>query len=199
MPRWSPDGTRLAFDSTRGGSGGPYNVWTINRDGSNLRQLTASPKGLQGGLWSPDGTKMALNDGDGDTALIDPSKAWAEQTPQKLPRLPFFGHTDWSPDSQYLAGFKVPGGGVMVFSFATRQYTRLTESGFDAVWQHDSRRLLYVDNGKLFLVDRRTRNSREILSIPGQSLGAPALTRDNRTLFFDQYESEADVWIGTIK
>ena len=36
-PAWSPDGSQLVFVSTRSGS---PEIWAVNRDGSNLRQLT---------------------------------------------------------------------------------------------------------------------------------------------------------------
>ncbi len=36
-PRWSPDGSRLAFYSNRSGD---YEIWTIGRDGGDLRQQT---------------------------------------------------------------------------------------------------------------------------------------------------------------
>jgi len=37
LPVWFPDGTRLAFQSTRTGR---WEVWTVNVDGTGLRQLT---------------------------------------------------------------------------------------------------------------------------------------------------------------
>ncbi len=36
-PTWSPDGSRIAFMSTRSGA---WQLWTIGRDGSDLRQMT---------------------------------------------------------------------------------------------------------------------------------------------------------------
>lgn len=52
-PRWSPDGKQIAFVSDRSGV---YEIWTIDADGTNLRQVTFG--GLPGTsfpLWSPDG------------------------------------------------------------------------------------------------------------------------------------------------
>src|SRR5581483_3482138 len=38
LPAWSPDGTKICFSSTRGG--GAAQLYVMNRDGSNVRQLT---------------------------------------------------------------------------------------------------------------------------------------------------------------
>ena len=40
LPAWSPDGTRIAFSSTRDGNS---EIYVANRDGSNVRRLTNSP------------------------------------------------------------------------------------------------------------------------------------------------------------
>jgi imidazolonepropionase-like amidohydrolase/Tol biopolymer transport system component len=53
QPRWSPDGTRIAFVSDRGGGD---NVWIMNADGSDKRQLTKEDfRLLNQPSWSPDG------------------------------------------------------------------------------------------------------------------------------------------------
>lgn len=41
-PDWSPDGTRLAFESNRDGQ---WDIWVINRNDSTLKNLTAEAKG----------------------------------------------------------------------------------------------------------------------------------------------------------
>ncbi len=200
-PVWSPDGARLAFVSNRGAT---YNVWTINQDGSGLRQLTYSPLGFVNAIWSPDGKKMSLVDAEGGDkiAIFDPSQPWAGQTLQMLPRFlgnpPLFFPVAWSPDGQYLAGAPSPSG-VVIFSCATGEYVRLNEAGTPTSWLSDGRRIVYDDDGKLFLIDRQTKKSREILAVPGEILTDAALTRDSRTLYFSQYVSEADVWMGEIK
>ncbi len=53
QPRFSPDGKRIAFTSDRGGGD---NIWIMNRDGSDKRQVTKeSFRLLNQPSWSPDG------------------------------------------------------------------------------------------------------------------------------------------------
>src|SRR4030095_12781669 len=59
-PRWSPDGKRIAFSSRRTGN---YELWLIDRDGSNLQQLTSAHEspGAHYSIWSPDGNHIAYS------------------------------------------------------------------------------------------------------------------------------------------
>ncbi|MFL6732203.1 MAG: amidohydrolase family protein [Sphingomicrobium sp.] len=53
QPRWSPDGSRIAFVSDRGGGD---NIWLMNADGSSKKQLTKEDfRLLNQPSWSPDG------------------------------------------------------------------------------------------------------------------------------------------------
>jgi dipeptidyl aminopeptidase/acylaminoacyl peptidase len=56
-PRWSRDGRRLAFLSTRAGA---PQVFVAGADGSNPRQITTAPEGVSEILWSPDGKNLAF-------------------------------------------------------------------------------------------------------------------------------------------
>lgn len=61
-PNFSPDGSRILFDSTRVGN---QEVWVMNADGSAPTQLTTTPDVPDGGFsawpnWSPDGTGIAF-------------------------------------------------------------------------------------------------------------------------------------------
>ncbi|MHB9878359.1 amidohydrolase family protein [Pacificimonas sp. ICDLI1SI03] len=57
QPRFSPDGTRIAFTSDRGGGD---NIWLMNADGSDKRQLTNEEfRLLNQPTWSPDGQFIA--------------------------------------------------------------------------------------------------------------------------------------------
>ncbi|MCY7398091.1 MAG: amidohydrolase, partial [Sphingomonas bacterium] len=52
-PRFSPDGTRIAFTSDRGGGD---NIWLMNANGSDKRQVTKEDfRLLNQPTWSPDG------------------------------------------------------------------------------------------------------------------------------------------------
>ncbi|WP_114521846.1 amidohydrolase family protein [Altererythrobacter sp. ZODW24] len=57
QPRFSPDGSRIAFTSDRGGGD---NIWIMNADGSDKRQLTKEDfRLLHQPTWSPDGQFVA--------------------------------------------------------------------------------------------------------------------------------------------
>lgn len=56
-PRWSPDGKRIAFASTRGGR---PQIWLINLDGGEAYPLTNNTTGAQGVIWSQTGKHLAF-------------------------------------------------------------------------------------------------------------------------------------------
>lgn len=61
-PRWSPDGTTLAFIGTRGDDDDAKSqVWLLNRLGGEAQQYTNVEQGVDGFSWSPDGKQMLLS------------------------------------------------------------------------------------------------------------------------------------------
>ncbi|MGB5013903.1 MAG: hypothetical protein WBO68_07705, partial [Pyrinomonadaceae bacterium] len=63
-PAYSPDGTKLAFQS--GGD-----IWIINTDGTNERRLTGPNYYDSGPAWSPDGTKIIFSKGGSGISVIN--------------------------------------------------------------------------------------------------------------------------------
>jgi len=62
-PRWSPDGTRLAFHSDLRGNN---DVYVIDADGDNLRRITDHPGDDSDPDWMPDGRLLFSSDRSGD-------------------------------------------------------------------------------------------------------------------------------------
>jgi len=58
-PRWSPDGTRIAFKSNRGGN--TYDIYVMNADGSNAVRVTDHPANDHDPVWMPDGQSLIFN------------------------------------------------------------------------------------------------------------------------------------------
>ncbi|MDQ7794869.1 MAG: S9 family peptidase [bacterium] len=57
LPRWSPDGRRLAFLSNRGGTN---QVWLIGVAGGEARVIATKEQPHSAPLWSPDGTQIGF-------------------------------------------------------------------------------------------------------------------------------------------
>ena len=56
-PAWSPDGTKIAFETCCEGN---PEIYVMNADGSDRTNLTNHPVGDGSVAWSPDGTKLAF-------------------------------------------------------------------------------------------------------------------------------------------
>ena len=64
-PAWSPDGRKIAFQSTKA-IGGNKEIYVMNADGSGKRNLTRNPAKDGRPSWSPDGRRIAfVSDRDG--------------------------------------------------------------------------------------------------------------------------------------
>jgi Tol biopolymer transport system component len=207
VPRWSPDKTWVAFFSDRSGA---LAIWKIRAaDGSDLQQMTKA-----GGIaaWSPDGKRLAtskvFSGTDHVAMVVDSSRPAKEQVPDELAppeaALRPFVPISWSPDGTTLAGqigFSDRGGsGVVLYSFASRTYERLTDFGEWPVWLGDSRRLLFVFKGREFwVVDTRTKQTRKIYSTIWDTLGPPRVTRDARVAYFSRRVTEGDIYLLTFE
>ncbi|HEY8185679.1 MAG TPA: tetratricopeptide repeat protein, partial [Pyrinomonadaceae bacterium] len=204
--RWSPDGKQIVFTSRRSGN---YDLWIMNRDGSELRQLTKA-SGAHYSPWSPDGRMIAysIHTPKNDCVIVQPDRAWEDQKLEYLPPLSdpslSFEGWSWSPDGKQLAGIKhLPSGvhaGIGLYDLASKNYDWLTDFGDWPIWLKDNQHLLFVSQGRLFLLDTGTRKYEPILTVTDQDvdIGSAALSPDNRTIYFTYVAAEADIWLMTL-
>jgi TolB protein len=99
-PSWSPDGTKIAFRSKRGGDD---EIYVMNADGSQQTNLTNHRGEDWSPAWSPDGSMIAFAsmrpDGNGVWVMnADGSDPRPVATPPGVTEYP-----TWSPDSKRLA------------------------------------------------------------------------------------------------
>src|SRR5262249_21529036 len=77
-PRWSPDGTRIAFVRQADQAGKPQ-VYVLHMDGGEARAITEVASGASNPAWSPDGRTIAFNSSTGPDEVKKPDeKAAAE-------------------------------------------------------------------------------------------------------------------------
>ncbi len=197
--RWSPDGKQIVFGSDRNRGG---EIWVCNADGSDVRQITFKYNpGYATGfpVWSPDGQRMAFSN-EKDAYILDLTKHWNDQTPEKLPRPgagKYFVPWDWSPDGKKLAGiYGQPDVGGGFYSFETGKFGRFSTTA-NAVpsWLPDSRHIIYADENKVLITDIETLKSRELLSTPVGVPRSPFVSRDGKLLYYVVHTSESDVWL----
>ncbi len=198
-PRWSPDGKRLAYFSSRSGD---WEIWEIGVDGKDARQITQlAGQNVAWPVWSADGKRLAYTIFGLKTYLIDPAKPWTAQTPENLAAFPepgkLFNGWSWSPDGKTIAGFLNRDDGIALYSVASREFRRITKHGSDPVWLSDSRRLLFHDDGRLHIVDSQTGAEKEILSIAPDEVARRgfAVSPDDRHIYFSVSITEADLWM----
>ncbi len=199
LPRWSPDGKRLAFYSNR--TGGRWEIWTIRPDGSGLEQLTTTTgRGAHGPVWSPDGARLSYSLQETGSYLVEIGLIEVGKAPQALapPQEggPFFSRS-WSADGRFLAG--EASRGVLLYDLESRQYQRLTDSGGSPVWLGDSRRVLFVRGNQVLLIDRESKRMRVLLSAGSGAIvaGGLAVSRDGGTIYLTVQVTESDVWLAS--
>lgn len=107
-PQFSPDGTKIAFESDRSGY---QEIWVCNRDGSNPAQITSMAGYAGTPRWSPDSRSLAF-----DFRPKEHSEIYVVEVPAGTPRqittVPGANNVvpSWSRDGQWVY-FASRGGG----------------------------------------------------------------------------------------
>ncbi len=195
-PRWSTDGRQVFFYSDRGQNN---EIYSIDRDGGGLRQLTDTGGKRFYPVPSRDGANLLAADITSYELFVYDARDFSK-APERLPPLPpelrggSFLPLDWSPDGRSLSGTAGPN--VWVYSFETRAYRRVaTGAGaFTAQWFPDGRRLLFNRQGGVYALDVETGAEREVLAIDGEVIGTARLSSDGNWLYFLHGSASGDIW-----
>ena len=146
-PQFSPDGSKIAFESTRTGV---YEVWLCRSDGTSLTQLTHFNASVTGTpRWSPDGQQVVFDSrpaGNGDIFVIDsqggPSrKLTGEPSNEVVP--------SWSRDGRWIYFASDRTGSYEVFKMpsAGGSAVQVTRHGGFAAFESPDGRFLYYAKG----------------------------------------------------
>jgi Tol biopolymer transport system component len=200
MPRWSPDGKRIAFAAATSANS-RLKVFVMSADGGTPQELLPDEsRNVDDPIWAPDGNSL----------IFSRSPVWGSTNPKdfvlvrldlksgKLSELPgsdgLFGPR-WSPDGRYLSGLNSNQDKLMLMQVDTGQWSELA-TGQDIEypnWSHDSQNLFFestINEGRaLFRVNVSTRRTERVLSLarmrrPSVPFGVQwsGLALDNSTL-----------------
>jgi imidazolonepropionase-like amidohydrolase/Tol biopolymer transport system component len=180
-PRFSPDGKRIAFTSDRGGGD---NIWVMNADGTDKRQVTKEDfRLLNQPSWSPDGQFIAAKKhfttersaGTGEIWMYHVSGGGGvpvvERANERLQKE--LGEPVFAPDGSAI------------------YYTRNTTSGNTFEYAQDS-------NAGIFAIERKDLATGEVSTAVGGYGGAvrPAPSPDGKEIAFVRRDKDqSQLWV----
>ncbi|MER8045150.1 LpqB family beta-propeller domain-containing protein [Streptomyces sp. NPDC094032] len=130
MPRWSPNGKRVAF--VRYGAGGAIDgIWTMKSTGGGLTPVPGT-KGASDPAWSPDGTRIAFAKPVGTQREIYVADADGSPATRLTHTAADDLHPSWSPDGTYLVFHRADAAGnsrLIRLRLATLAQTPITGPG----------------------------------------------------------------------
>jgi Tol biopolymer transport system component/DNA-binding winged helix-turn-helix (wHTH) protein len=148
LPRWSPDGNRVLFMGQAPNTN--WRAYTISSDGGVPRDLVPSAQAGFDPGWSPDGKSIVLTLNEAGTPGISPSGPGIGivdlQTGEVslLPGAAQLFSPRWSPDGKYIAAITGDSQKLVLFDFATRQWSDLVTMPIGyPVWSHNGQYLCF--------------------------------------------------------
>ena len=145
-PQFSPDGSKIAFESTRSGA---YEIWMCQSDGTGVVQLTHFNSSTGTPRWSPDGLQIAFDSrapGNAEIFVVDaqggaPRRLTSEPSSEVVPT--------WSRDGRwiYFASDRTGNHEVWKMPSTGGAATQVTHHGGFAAFESTDGRFLYYAKG----------------------------------------------------
>jgi dipeptidyl aminopeptidase/acylaminoacyl peptidase len=192
-PRWSPDGTWLAFTSTRGEDKAPAALYILPAEGGEGRKLTDQKESIDSLEWSPDSTRIAFTARVRDAAYEEEDDRKRE--PRRFTRI--FHKLDsvgWTGDRRKH---------VFVVGIDGGEETQLTSGDFEhgspPAWSPDGRQIVFDGLrderwdteliNRLYVVDAAG-GEPKALTGDGGSYESPSYSPDGSRLAFRMYAED---------
>jgi Tol biopolymer transport system component len=149
LPRWSPDGGRIAFSGAMPGNA--FHIYVISAEGSSPEQVTNGVHDEGDVSWSTDGRRLVfgyMNATSEINLAIQVLDLTTHQTSILADSNGFFSPR-WSPNDRYIAAISVVGQDkLMLFDFKTGKWTELTNvlMGYPS-WSRNSEYIYFDSSG----------------------------------------------------
>lgn len=140
LPRWSPDGTQLAFMAR--GVGEPFRIFLVSAAGGEPRQASHSTDNQGAPTWSPDGRGLVygrvLCQEENTCAILRIDVATGSVN--MIPGSEGLSTARWSPDGHYIAALRTDTRQLLLFDQRSGKWRILADgvNGNDLAWAPNS-------------------------------------------------------------
>jgi Tol biopolymer transport system component len=148
LPRWSPDGSQVAFAGHDPGQ--PWKIYLVPAEGGNAEALTSTQGDQEDATWSPDGQLLAFSHSDtvGRTSQ-EPNLFIFNLKTHSVEPVPGSAHyfsPRWSPNGKYILAMSTDFRRLDLFDVESKQWSPLLNapSGYPC-WSRDSQ-YVYFSN-----------------------------------------------------
>lgn len=222
-PTWSPDGTQIAFFSS---SSGNNDIWIMDANGENKRQLTTDPADDRRPNWSPDGAWIVFDSdrssGNRDIWIVnalggDSFQVTSDSANDNFP--------SWGLDGNQIAYYAYKGGILDIWlidledlleggkagppvrvttGLADETKSQCTFACHSPSWSPDSKQLVFSaeNQSEIWVVDVDGSNLRQVVNNSTKVLQGfdhfPSWTPDGRLLFLFEHTTSGGQRVNDI-
>ena len=182
MPRWSPDGSRIAFMGQMPGK--PWQLYIVSAQGGSPQQLIPDQRDQADPTWSPDGNSLAFGGqavSEKDAARVNAVRLLDLRTRSVtvVPGSEGLWSPRWAPVGGRLAAMSNDGNELFLYDFASHAWSKLAEASIGyPTWSHNGDSIFFLNHlaggDQVFRVSVATHKLEEVTDLKNFH-GAPFL------------------------